>query len=578
MIKLHFYEIINDLWKIKKSYVILFLFGKLKDVPRPVLNALYTKYLIDSLVSDRNGTTLLRVFFLLLAFFMFEFALYFFDSWFNIKYEPKSKEIISKSLMAEFLKKNSNMSLKNFENTDFCDKNSLAVNELIPTYFNIFNCFADLLTNLLTMLSLITVIFIGENVIVISSILVVILYFLINNRSNKIKIKQTKQIVPIQRFKRYILYLLTTYENIKNIRVYSAEGFFINKWKENTDKCISVINKFAGKLMTYSNLSYNIFSLFQYGVTMYCAYIVWIGKISIGSFSGITQSIFSFMNQLKRFSETLVVLNHHSNCYSIIKELELYSKSHQKQEGQYILDKNKNHSIEFKNLSFSYNDNPNKKVLKNISFKINANEKVAIIGDNASGKSTLISLLLRLYEPPDNTIFIDGIDIKKFSPSSIFENFSILQQNSNNYAVTVSENIALDVNSNLDILKIKNSLKLSGLYNKICFQNKGIFSKVTKSFADDGLSLSGGENQKLSISRFFYKDSPILILDEYERWLDYISNEMIFENIMNFSKNKTLIMISHNQKFLSLMDKVITLKNGSIDSITTQQKDKASIV
>ncbi|MDR2066762.1 MAG: ABC transporter ATP-binding protein/permease [Endomicrobium sp.] len=563
MKNLPYLEVIIKLWKINKVYVILLLIGKLKDVPFPMLSALYTKYLIDSLVSNKS---LLKVFYLLSLFLVFEFLLHLFDSWFNIKYESKKKEIISKTLISEFFEQNINIQLKHFESTEFCNKNALAVNELIPTYFNIFSCFVDALVNLLTMLSLITVIFIVDKVIIISSILVLTLYFIINNKSNKIKIAHTKQIIPIERFKRYLANLLTTYENIKNIRVHYAEKFFINKWMENIDKSISVINRFSNKLMVYSNLSYSIFSLFQYSITMYTAYIVWIGKISIGSFSGITQSIFSFMNQLRRLSETLVLLNNHSNLYRIIKELNLYVDDNSNIKKQKVLDKTKMHSIEFKNLDFSYGKNSDQKILNDISFKINPGEKIAIIGDNASGKSTLVNLLLRLYEPPDNTIFIDGVDVKKFSLQSIRENFSVIQQNSNNYALTVAENITFSTDLNLDESKINDSLKLSCLYEKICLQDKGIFSTLTKSFLNDGLSLSGGESQKLNISRFFNKNSPILILDEYERWLDRTSSEIILKNIIDFSKNKTLIIISHNEKFLSLMDKVVILKNGSIES------------
>ena len=573
MRKLPFFKIISDLWKIKKTYVLLYLFLRLKDVPIPLIHVLYTKYLIDNLLIGKC-ISLLKIFSFILSFFIFEIVLYLGDSWFNIKYEPKYKEYISNSILTEFLEKSGRISLKNYETKEFCDKNALAVNELIPTYFNIFYSFVDIIIALLTMLSFITVIFIGEKIILVSSILVVVFYFIVNSKSNKLKLSQLKQLLHFSRFKRYILQLSTTYENIKNMRVFSTERFCIKKLNETGEKCISIITKFSDKLILYSNISHNIFSLFKYVTTMYCAYIVWIGKITIGSFSGMTQSIFSFMNSLKKLSDTLVLFNNHLNQYNIINELESYLKVNQKQEELHILDKSKSHSIEFKNLSFSYDDNPETNVLKDISFNIHPNEKVAIIGENASGKSTLISLLLRLYEPPDNTIFIDGIDIKKYSSHSIFNNFSVLQQKSNNYAVTVAENVCLGLDSGLDVSKVEESLKLGKIYEKIHSTDKGIFSEVTKNFADDGLSLSGGENQRLSIRRFFYRDAPILILDEYERWLDRDSNEMIFKNIMNFSNNKTLIMITHNPKYLSLMDKIIRLKNGSIESITVQQKEK----
>ena len=107
--------------------------------------------------------------------------------------------------------------------------------------------------------------------------------------------------------------------------------------------------------------------------------------------------------------------------------------------------------------------------------------------------------------------------------------------------------------------RLNNCLKASLIYDKICKQNKGIFSSITKILDDEGIVFSGGENQRFNISKFFNKNAPILILDEYEKWLDENSNKIIFKNIMNFAKNKTLIIVTHNKNILPKMDKVILL-------------------
>lgn len=159
---------------------------------------------------------------------------------------------------------------------------------------------------------------------------------------------------------------------------------------------------------------------------------------------------------------------------------------------------------------------------------------------------------------------------------SFRENFSVIMQNQANYPIKVLENIVLKNKlEDLDINKINESLKNGLIYDKVISHNKGIFALVSKMFDNDRLAFSGGENQKLNMSRFFSKDSPILVLDEYEKWIDHDSNRIILEHIMNFSKNKTLIIVTHDKNILSMMDKVIVLKNGVIQTNCNKLKMKA---
>jgi len=553
-------RVIAKFWKIKKLYVISVFFGKLKDIPRPLLSALYTKYLIDCLIKREN---FLNVVYLLLLFFLLDISLSYYDTYSDIKYRSKVREEISGMLMSEFLEKNSKISLKYFEDAEFCNKNSLATNELVRTHFNLFNYCVDLLVSILSMFALAVFVFSLDRVMILFAVIVLLLYFVFSSRINKLRMLQEQEMIPIERYRRYFAGMLSNYDSNKNIRIYNAENFFVEKWKESTSKLVKIVTEFSVKFLVFFNLNNSLFFLFQYSITLYTAYIVWIGKISVGSFSALTQSIFSFMNQLRRCSEIVVNMNESANHFKIIEEIDSYVPDDNLAKSNLILDKNKSHSIEFKNLTFSY-VNSKKKSLDNVSFKIQPNEKVAIVGDNGSGKSTIINLLLRLYEPPENSIFIDGIDIKEYDLRTLRNNFSVVMQNQENYSLTVLENILLKNDENFDKERVENVLKLSKLHSKIMSYKNGISSMVTKRFKDYGLVLSGGESQKLNISRFLNKDATILILDEYEKWLDKKSKKEIFENILAASKNKILIMISHDNQILSAMDKVYTLEDGKL--------------
>lgn len=565
------FKVIVKFWGISRFYVISTLMGKIKDIPMPLFSALYMKYLIDKLEHKEN---FFHVFNLLIIFCSVQLLTSFLNNLLEIKYKGPVREKISQTLMTEFLKKSIKVPLKCFESKEFCDKNALAANELIATYFGLFNGCFDIFTYIFSMVSLVTFIATIEKPLIFLSFIILFIYFIINIKSNRLKIEQEKELIPVERKKKYFSSILTTYNSLKDLKTHLAENFFISKWQTNCVYQLETIKKFASKHLFIANLNSGVFLLCQYVFTFYLAKLVFLGNISIGSFSALFQSLVSFISQLRRCSDVFININQYTCYYKIIEELEQYVPAEKLKTEPIILDKNNKHSIEFNNLTFYYPCTPNA-ILKNISFKINENEKVAILGDNGSGKSTLVNLLLRLYEPPPHSIFIDGIDILNYDVASLRENFSVIIQNQYNYAMTVIENITLKKEQKLsDLSKIKAILKSTKLYNKIISHKNGLFSEVTKSFSDDGLQFSGGENQKLNLSRFFFKESPILILDEYEKWLDNDSCNAISDAIMRFSENKTLIIISHNKKLMSSMDKVIVLKNGSLKSVTVNSKKK----
>ncbi len=214
-------------------------------------------------------------------------------------------------------------------------------------------------------------------------------------------------------------------------------------------------------------------------------------------------------------------------------------------------------NIEFNNVNFSYETGP--QVLSDISFSINKNETVAIVGKSGSGKSTIANLIPRFYNHSSGSILIDGTPISEFSLDYLRSQISIVNQSPSLFNDTISKNIAYG-DDEIDVDKLKESAKLSGCSEFIEDLPDGYESDI----GDDGVLLSGGQRQRLAIARAFYKDSPIIILDEATSALDTESELIVQEALEKLIVDRTTIVIAHRLSTIENASKIIVLDSGSI--------------
>jgi ATP-binding cassette, subfamily B, bacterial len=221
-------------------------------------------------------------------------------------------------------------------------------------------------------------------------------------------------------------------------------------------------------------------------------------------------------------------------------------------------------TIEFKNVSFKY-ANSEKYVLKNLNLKINPGEKVAIVGENGAGKTTIVKLLCRLYQVNEGEILINNININELSIESWYKNLGVLFQDYNTYnQLSAKENIAIgDSTFDIDDEKVLNAAKAA---NAVEFINdyKYKFDQILSEKFKEGIRPSGGQWQKIAIARFFYRNSPVIIFDEPTAAIDAISEAKIFTEIYGFLKGKTVIIVSHRFSTVRNADRIIVLHKGEI--------------
>jgi ATP-binding cassette subfamily B protein len=225
-------------------------------------------------------------------------------------------------------------------------------------------------------------------------------------------------------------------------------------------------------------------------------------------------------------------------------------------------------AVEFRNVTFGYG-RPNglsKPVLKNISFEVEPGQVVAIVGSTGTGKTSLISLLSRFYDTWQGSILIDGIDITDLKLHSLRENISLVLQEPFIFPMTVAENIAFG-NPTASFNEIVEAAKGAQAHQFIVKMPDGYETVISET----GASLSGGEKQRIAIARAFLKKAPILIMDEPTSAIDAQTEAKIFEAVNNFSRGKTVFLISHRLSTIKHADQIITIKDGKVVERGTHQ-------
>jgi ATP-binding cassette subfamily B protein len=219
-------------------------------------------------------------------------------------------------------------------------------------------------------------------------------------------------------------------------------------------------------------------------------------------------------------------------------------------------------AIKFNNVDFGYEND--KRVLSGLNFEIKPDSKVALVGESGQGKTTITSLLLRLYEVDSGSITIDGQNINGVTQSSLRENIGVVFQEPALFSGTIRQNIAYG-KPNASRKQIEAAAKAANAHEFITQFPDGYESEI----GERGLKLSGGQKQRIAIARALLKDAPILILDEATSSLDTKSERQVQQALEHLMKGRTTLIIAHRLSTIQSVDQIVTIKDGSVDEIGT---------
>ena len=378
--------------------------------------------------------------------------------------------------------------------------------------------------------------------------------------AKSMKYNNSVDLVSADRMQSYISSLFFYKNSLKEIRIFKIGNYLIDKWSLIFTNVRNSRIKILLKESKISFIGNDIIQISTIIVNIYLIYNIYRNNITLGDYVALTGAVGVLQSKLGNIAmnigELFEIGLYNKSLFSIINEnsTEMIGDTGDLIEIQ---------SLELKNASFSY-PNSNKKVLNNISLKINKGDKIAIIGYNGSGKSTLINILLGIYTDIDGTYEINGIKIDNSLVSKYQTKMTAILQDFIHYKMPIRENIGF---GNIKHMKndelIKSKLKEVGLKNEIDELPNNIDTILSKEFIE-GTELSGGQWQKIAIARSMIKDSEIVIFDEPTSALDPIAELEVFNLLNNVSRDKTTIMISHRLGISKFADTIILMKDGEI--------------
>jgi ATP-binding cassette, subfamily B, bacterial len=219
--------------------------------------------------------------------------------------------------------------------------------------------------------------------------------------------------------------------------------------------------------------------------------------------------------------------------------------------------------FEFRNVSFNYAGSP-RMVLNNVNFTIKPGERIALVGENGQGKTTIVKLMTRLYEPTSGQILLDGVDLREYDIESLWNEFGVIFQDFMRYEMTASENIAVgrigDKDNNFRIRTAANKSTAEAAIRRL---PKG-FDQVLGSRFEGGVDLSGGEWQKIALARAYLRDAQVLVLDEPTAALDARAEHEVFQRFAELTQGKMALLISHRFATVKMADRILVLKDGVV--------------
>lgn len=477
---------------------------------------------------------------------------------------------INDYLTFELAKKAMDLTYQNIENPhtlDLKEKANAAIN--MGAIHNLLSCLKDIITSVATMIGTALVIISFSPYLVGFSILISFLIILVNGKQSAYTSKFDLEIVNVNRRFSYYFSLMASPHYQKEIRVFDLGEMLQSKTQGYLDQ---MMDGFEDKFGFEANMGAikifleSILRLVSYTyVAMRTLSAAYGPQISFGSFSAIIGANENFMTSFQTmFSELADFIMSLANLEPLYDFYILDSDFEENLEKASDFQ-----SLEFKNVTFTY-PGSDRKIIDDLSFKINKGEKISIVGVNNAGKTTIVKLLLRFFDIDSGEILYNGVNIKNISKKSLYDKITGVFQDFSIMPFTIKENII--GNKDYEEEKTSKIIKQLDLCKKIKELPHGINTYLNKDIYENATDLSLGQKQKLAIARALYQDANFLILDEPTASLDPLAESKIYEHFNEMTEGKTAIFISHRMSSSRFTDKILLLDGGRAAAFDSHDK------
>jgi len=353
--------------------------------------------------------------------------------------------------------------------------------------------------------------------------------------------------------------MLSPGEKAKDIRIYKQQKMIMRDVVGIAD--MSDFLQAEKKYARYSALSQTVTYTANGLIFLYIALKAYAGAFDVGGIVLYVGAITQFSNGFSSINHVVgEIKNNNPFLERAFKFLDIPNKKYQ---GTIHIEKREDidYALEFRNVSFKY-PGSDSYALKNLNLALNIGERMAVVGENGSGKTTMIKLLTRLYDPTEGEITLNGIDIKKYNYDEYMAIFGVIFQDFELLPFTLGQNIATNVG--YDANRVKEVLTISGFGDRLESLPEGLDTYLGKEFEESGVEMSGGESQKIALARALYKNAPFVIFDEPTAALDPIAEYEVYTSFNKIVGNKTAVYISHRLASCRFCDDIAVFDGGEL--------------
>ncbi len=534
-------------------------------LPGRIVSIIGLKYVIDEVANGGDPKKILLGIGLILGVLVFGETV---NALFFELFVHREREKLDLKLQSRLYEKAASIDMAKYDSPEYYADFILSIENSSDNIRYMLNTVKSYVGEVIAFLTIASILLTIDPVALIVVLLVTIICLPLNKYASKLLYEYREKRTELHRKGDYFARVFYLPEYAGEIKISKISTLLTDRFNKQADVIVENEKKYKTKLNSLwffeSAAIYNV--AFMLVLPVYFGYKILVeNELTIGgfvaTFNGVMQVGSSLMyvivHAVKQFSERSKMID---------KQREFLATQNEIVDGEHIAECKEPETISVENIKFSYTGNE-KDSLDGVSFKIKPYEKIALVGFNGAGKTTLTNLLLRLYDVKDGSIKIGGRDIREETVESHRNRFAAVFQDFQIFSATVGENVALS--KDYDEKRVSEALKLAGFTKEL---PKGAETILLKEFDEDGLMLSGGEQQKIAIARVFYKNCPYIILDEPSANLDPISEYELNKNIMESAKEKTVIIISHRLSTTVNADRIIMLENGKVVEIGAHEE------
>ena len=559
-LKNNFYAL-GFVWSMSKSYVVhTFFCSAIGYFTWVFFSAYFIRYIIQ-VVAGGEAVSTVYLYISMVTALMCVLILY--ERYVNRVVKPLKEIELYQRMYSVFYHKAENVELECFEDTEFYNRYTMAVDQACEKMTKIVGEMTSIICAVIAGISTYVLMYRMDPRMLLFVLSPIVGSFVFGTIVNKLNFAVYQEVTPDNRKTEYVNRVMYLGEYAKEMRLSNIFQVLKRTYEEAVEHRIRVVKSYISRLIPNAFLQFYLSYIIIFeGLMLYGAYqTMVVHRLSLGDLSILSSMMVTASWILIRIGNSMVTCSQNGMFVYNIRTFMSYEEKIP-EDAKGVLPDREIKSIEFCHVSFSYQGG--KEVIHDLSFKIGKNESVALVGHNGAGKTTILKLLFRLYDPNEGKILVNGRDIKEYDLEAYRNLFAAAFQDYKIFAYSIMDNVLMERQVEDPEKVTVEALKRAGVYEKVRSLPQGIHTMLTKEFDETGAVLSGGEYQKIVVARAFASPAPIKVFDEPSSALDPIAEYDLFQAILEESRDHLMFFISHRLSSVKDADMVFMLEEGRL--------------